>query len=227
MSETDVLTGLKNRRFIEQALDEMLDHAVRMQEPLACVMADLDKFKIVNDTHGHQVGDEVLRQLAQILAAAARETDRVGRYGGEEFMLLLAGTGIDDAVTFAERVRNRVEAHTFTFPGGTLRRTASFGVAAWPHPRIAHCEQLVKAADDALYVAKEAGRNRVVRFDSDEFNARFAHAEGALAAAGAAAARPPAQEASHEDGKVPDADVTERALPRPGWGDRPAGGPGR
>jgi two-component system, cell cycle response regulator len=231
MSETDGLTGLKNRRYIEKALDEMFEHAVRLQEPLACVMCDLDKFKSVNDTYGHQAGDEVLRQLADILADAARETDRVGRYGGEEFMLLLAGSGIDDAVTFAERVRNRVETHTFTIPGGKLRRTASFGVAAWPHPRIAHCEQLVKASDDALYVAKETGRNRVVRFDSDEFNARVAHAGAAqageaLAGAGAAAAPAPAQETSHDDGKVPDADVTGRALQRPGWGDRPPGGPG-
>jgi diguanylate cyclase (GGDEF)-like protein len=94
----------------------------------------------------------------------------VGRYGGEEFIVLLPGTVLDAAVTFAERTRQQVESHTFTFEGGSLRRTISCGVAAFPHPRIEHREALVKAADDALYVAKELGRNRVVRFDSPEFN---------------------------------------------------------
>ena len=93
-------------------------------------------------------------------------------------MLLLPGTVLDAAVTFAERVRKHVEAHTFTFDGGTLQRTVSFGVAAWPHPRIANCDSLVKAADDALYVAKETGRNKVVRFDSDEFNEHISAENG-------------------------------------------------
>ena len=100
----------------------------------------------------------------------AREIDRVGRYGGEEFIVLLPGTVLDAAVTFAERVRKAVEETTFTFAGGSLKRTVSIGVAAWPHPRVRSCEELVKFADDALYVAKETGRNRVVRLDSREFN---------------------------------------------------------
>ena len=178
MSQTDGLTGLDNRRHLEERLDEMFQHAKRLNEPFSCVMCDLDRFKSVNDTYGHQAGDAVLRQLAGILTDVAREVDRVGRYGGEEFMLLLPGTVLDAAVTFAERVRKQVEAHTFTFDGGTLQRTASFGVAAWPHPRIANCDTLVKAADDALYVAKETGRNKVVRFDSDEFNAHISAENG-------------------------------------------------
>jgi diguanylate cyclase (GGDEF)-like protein len=145
-------------------------------------MCDLDKFKSVNDTYGHQAGDEVLKQLADILRGEAREIDRVGRYGGEEFMLLLPGASLDDAVTFAERVRKRIEGNTFTFSGGTLTRTASFGVAGWPHPRIDQCDDLVRTADDALYVAKETGRNKVVRFDSDEFNAHQADHDGDAAA---------------------------------------------
>jgi two-component system cell cycle response regulator len=170
MSQTDGLTGLDNRRHIEERLREMWEHSHRLHEPLGCVMVDLDRFKSVNDSYGHQAGDAVLKQLAQILKEQAREIDRVGRYGGEEFMLLLPGTVLDSAVTFAERVRKEVEGHTFTFEGGSLRRTASFGVSAVPHPRIGDCEALVRAADDALYVAKETGRNRVVRFDSEEFN---------------------------------------------------------
>ena len=92
-------------------------------------------------------------------------------------MLLLPGTVLDAAVRFAERVRKEVEAHTFTFQGGTLQRTASFGVSGWPHPRIADADVLVRAADDALYVAKETGRNRVIRFDGDEFNQHLSAAD--------------------------------------------------
>jgi diguanylate cyclase (GGDEF)-like protein len=171
MSRTDALTGLENRRSIEKQLDILFAHGERLSEPLACVMSDLDRFKSVNDEHGHQAGDAVLKQFAAILKREAREIDIVGRYGGEEFIVLLPGTVLDAAVTFAERVRKQVEAHTFVFDGGSLQRTASFGVAGWPHPRVSNCDQLVRAADDALYVAKETGRNRVVRFDSDEFNA--------------------------------------------------------
>src|SRR6185503_240784 len=160
---------------IEQELDSMFAHATRLSEPMSVVMCDLDRFKSVNDTHGHQAGDAVLKQLARILKGEAREkVDRVGRYGGEEFILLLPGTVLDAAVTFAERVRKEVESRTFTFDGGTIKRTASFGVAGWPHPRISNCDELVRAADDALYVAKETGRNRAIRFDSDAFNAHIA-----------------------------------------------------
>jgi diguanylate cyclase (GGDEF)-like protein len=179
MSQTDVLTGLDNRRHLEERLDEMFEHARRLNEPLACVMCDLDHFKSVNDTHGHQAGDLVLKQFARILKKEAREIDRVGRYGGEEFMLLLPGTVLDSAVRFAERVRKQVEARTFTVDDASIQRTASFGVAAWPHPRIANCDALVRAADDALYVAKESGRNRAVRFDGEEFNQHLATAHGA------------------------------------------------
>jgi two-component system, cell cycle response regulator len=179
MSLTDGLTGLDNRRHLNERIDEMFQHAQRLNEPFSMVMCDLDKFKSVNDTYGHQAGDEVLKQLAEILKEEAREIDRVGRYGGEEFMLLLPGTVLDAAVTFAERVRKHVERHTFTFPGGSTKRTASFGVAGWPHPKIEDSDTLVRMADDALYVAKETGRNKVVRFDSDEFNAHQAADDGA------------------------------------------------
>jgi two-component system, cell cycle response regulator len=170
MSQTDSLTGLENRRHIESRLEEMFEHAKRLAEPFSCVMVDLDKFKSVNDEFGHQAGDAVLRQLAKILKHEVREIDHAGRYGGEEFILLLTGTVLDAAVTFAERCRRAIEGHTFTFEGGSLQRTASFGVAGWPHPKITSCDALVRAADDALYVAKETGRNRVVRFDSEVFN---------------------------------------------------------
>ncbi len=179
ISRVDGLTELDNRRHLEERLDEMFEHSSRLNEPLSCVLCDLDKFKSVNDTYGHQAGDEVLKQLARILKHEAREIDRVGRYGGEEFMFLLPGTVLDAAVTFAERVRKAVEGHTFTFDGGTLTRTLSSGVSAWPHPRVRNSDALVRAADDALYVAKETGRNKVVRFESDEFKQHTKATDGA------------------------------------------------
>src|SRR5678815_3340986 len=178
MSQTDALTGLDNRRHLEERLEEMFEHSKRLTEPFSCVMCDLDRFKSVNDTYGHQAGDAVLKEFARILRDEVREIDRVGRYGGEEFMLLLPGTVLDAAVTFAERVRKEVEGHTFTFDGTSICRTASFGVSAWPHPRVGNTDVLVRAADDALYVAKETGRNRVVRFDGDEFNEHLAADDG-------------------------------------------------
>jgi diguanylate cyclase (GGDEF)-like protein len=203
ISRTDGLTGLANRRHIEERLHEMWEHATRLNEPLACVMCDIDKFKSVNDTYGHQAGDAVLKQFADVLKHEAREIDRVGRYGGEEFIVLLPGTVLDAAVTFAERVRSAVEARTFTFDGGTLSRTVSCGVAAWPHPRVSACEGLIKAADSALYVAKETGRNRVVRFDSREFN-----------------------EHTQPDDKSEGNPAVPAGAVNPEWGDRPTGGSG-
>ena len=170
ISLTDGLTGVDNRRSLEQRLHEMFEHSYRLHEPISCVMCDIDHFKRVNDTYGHQAGDDVLKEFAGILKAEAREIDRVGRYGGEEFLLLLPGTVLDAAVTFAERLRQRVEQHTFSYDGGSLKCAMSCGVAAWPHPRVPDAEGMLRAADDALYVAKEVGRNRVVRFDSAVFN---------------------------------------------------------
>ena len=169
MSQIDGLTGVDNRRHIEERLTEMFDHSARLNEPLAVVMCDVDHFKSVNDTHGHQAGDAVLRQVADVLRDTAREIDRVGRYGGEEFLVILPGANMQDAVTFAERVRQAIEAREFAYDGGTVRRTLSAGVASWPHSDVRHQEALVKAADDALYVAKESGRNRVVAYGSPEF----------------------------------------------------------
>jgi two-component system cell cycle response regulator len=171
IARTDSLTGVDNRRYLQERLHEMFEHSLRMEEALTCIMWDIDHFKSVNDTYGHQAGDEVLKQFAATLREYVREIDRVGRYGGEEFVLLLPGTPVDSAVSFAERLRQTVEGHTFTFDGGSVCRTASCGVAGWPHPRIRTEDDLLRASDDALYVAKERGRNRVVRFDSEEFNA--------------------------------------------------------
>jgi len=171
MSQTDGLTGVDNRRHIEERLTEMFEHAARLNEPLACMMCDVDHFKSVNDTYGHQAGDAVLRQVADIVRQTAREIDRVGRYGGEEFIVPLPGANVDDAAAFAERVRGEVAARPFVYEGGTVHRTISAGVSAWPHPDVRHQEALVKAADDALYVAKALGRDRVIAYDSPDYRA--------------------------------------------------------
>jgi two-component system, cell cycle response regulator len=185
MAITDALTGLYNRRHLDERLDEMFEHSARLHEPLAVVMFDIDHFKKVNDTYGHQVGDVVLTQFAQLLKHVARDIDRLGRYGGEEFMVLLPGTVLDAGVTFAKRARQEVETHQFEYEGGVLKCTISAGVAAFPHPRIHTRQQLVKFADDALYVAKTTGRNRVIRFADPDFNANVKdvddqHAHGAV-----------------------------------------------
>ena len=178
MAQTDVLTGVANRRHLTERLQDMWKHAQRMHEPLSVAMCDIDHFKQVNDEYGHQVGDTILTQVAALLTSMSRDIDVAGRFGGEEFLILLPGADTDAAVAVAERVRQGVEQHTFPYPGGTLRRTISCGVATWPHPRITHQDALIKAADDALYVAKETGRNRVVQFDSQRFNEHLATAQG-------------------------------------------------
>jgi two-component system, cell cycle response regulator len=170
MAQIDGLTGLDNRRYLEERLHEMFEHSKRLREPISCVMCDIDHFKSVNDSYGHQAGDAVLKEFADALKKHAREIDRVGRYGGEEFVVLLPGTLLDDAVAFAERLRQAVAERTFSFEGGSVRRTVSCGVASWPHPDIRKKDDLLRASDDALYVAKEMGRNRVMRFGSEEFN---------------------------------------------------------
>ncbi len=166
LSISDGLTGLFNHRHIHQLLHDEFERADRIGERLSVAMFDLDRFKAVNDTYGHQAGDRVLEQLADILRESAREIDRLGRYGGEEFMALLPGTSIEDAEVFVERVRHEVARRPFNIgKGEPLRMTLSAGIATYPHSAINDPETLVRLADEALYAAKAAGRNRVVRFD--------------------------------------------------------------
>jgi diguanylate cyclase (GGDEF)-like protein len=156
----DGLTGLANRRASAAALQAEAARAERLQTPLSIVLADLDGFKEVNDEHGHAVGDEVLRAFADVLRETVRESDVAGRWGGEEFLLLLPGADLGGASQFAERVRAGLA--TRRIPSAPeLRVTASFGVAQ--HAGAANSEQLVEAADRALYRAKRAGKDRVER----------------------------------------------------------------
>lgn len=168
LSISDGLTGLFNHRHIHGLLQEEYERAERTRAELTVAMFDLDRFKQVNDTHGHQAGDRVLQQMADILRRSAREIDRIGRYGGEEFMVLLPGTGIEDGATFVERVRKEVAGYRFLIGGGpdrAIEMTTSAGVASYPHELVHSPETLVRLADEALYAAKQSGRDRVVRFD--------------------------------------------------------------
>lgn len=163
LSVTDGLTELFNHRHIHELLHEEFERSKRSGEPIAVVMLDLDHFKQVNDTHGHPTGDVILYETAEILRNTAREIDMPGRYGGEEFILILPGTTEDEAVQFAERVRHSVEDHVFRDEATEVRMTVSAGVAAFPDSGADEPGALIKRADDALYTAKESGRNQVIR----------------------------------------------------------------
>jgi diguanylate cyclase (GGDEF)-like protein len=157
----DGLTGLANRRHTEQALATEVARVARTQSQMALVLLDIDHFKRVNDRHGHPAGDTVLREMARILDSSVREIDTAGRWGGEEFALILAGTDLAGGTQLAERIRHAVEATPVEIDDGTqLAITASFGVSSMPPARSA--EDLIAAADEALYAAKSGGRNRVV-----------------------------------------------------------------
>ncbi|HEX8178025.1 MAG TPA: diguanylate cyclase [Pyrinomonadaceae bacterium] len=154
---TDALTGCVNRRAFDMQLERDLRLAARMHQALSLVMLDIDHFKQVNDTHGHDAGDAALRFLAEILRAELRAVDTAARYGGEEFAIILPQAGLDGALLVAERLRARLEQ---TNVPGIGHITASFGLAAFPQHASASA-QLVTLADRALYEAKHAGRNRI------------------------------------------------------------------
>ncbi|HEX6713990.1 MAG TPA: diguanylate cyclase [Thermoleophilaceae bacterium] len=155
---TDALTGLANQRSVGDTLNRMVAQAGRTKSPLTAVMIDLDHFKSVNDIHGHAKGDEVLATVAAVVKSNVRESDFLGRSGGEEFLALLPDTGHDGGALLAEKLRRAIE--DLEVPDLDRRLSASFGVATLPGDAV-NGEQLVRAADRALYAAKRAGRNRV------------------------------------------------------------------
>jgi len=157
LSITDPLTQLYNRAKIDVLFQMELNKVKRYGAPLSVILLDIDHFKQVNDTHGHLMGDRVLRELADLLRQCVRDTDHIGRWGGEEFIILATNTALPEAERLAEKLRVVVARHRF---GEVGHKTASFGIAAYQANEIA--DTLTKRADDCLYLAKRHGRNRVV-----------------------------------------------------------------
>jgi diguanylate cyclase (GGDEF)-like protein len=169
LSRTDPLTGLANRRWFDRELATRFDQARRYGRPLSLAMIDVDHFKNINDQYGHPIGDVVLQKVSRILDRFSRESDFVARYGGEEFAVILPETSLLEGLQFAEKIRAEVVAQTLLpVPAQTrgsvpqpLSPTVSIGVASTAQTHMNSAQQLLSAADQALYRAKENGRNRV------------------------------------------------------------------
>ncbi len=170
-SATDSLLGIYNRRYLDRRLIEEFARARRYSLPLSVLLLDIDNFKHVNDTYGHPVGDLVLKHLSGLIVQCLRDSDVATRYGGEEFMILAPNTPAPSAMVLAERLRIRIESSPLVVTGGpekklVLRITTSIGVAGTGEGAT-DSQALIKNADDALYRAKEKGRNRVVLSEKD------------------------------------------------------------
>jgi len=163
---TDSMTGLHNRRFLEECVDQLVAALLRRKKNMGVVMCDLDFFKQMNDQHGHDVGDSVLRETADIIKNSVREADLVIRFGGEEFLVLLMDLEEGCGLEVAEKIRVGVENAAFKIAEGYLKKTISIGVSEFPNDT-GNLWRAIKFADVALYKAKETGRNRSVRFTGD------------------------------------------------------------
>ncbi|WP_432822546.1 diguanylate cyclase [Trichloromonas sp.] len=161
LSNTDPLTRLSNRRFLMKTLEKELQRCERSQKTLALVMVDVDHFKRVNDTYGHQQGDVVLKTLADQMKSLLRDYDLAARFGGEEFALILPETDLEEAVHVANRLRCNISELRFPGENHDIRLTISLGIATYPHNKVRSVDDLIREADRALYNAKEKGRNRV------------------------------------------------------------------
>ncbi|MEA9976831.1 MULTISPECIES: diguanylate cyclase [unclassified Pseudomonas] len=164
LSSTDRLTGLYNRGHWEESLKLEYARHCRYDTPMTLVMFDIDHFKRVNDTYGHQAGDKVIQCMSETVLEHIRDVDIAGRYGGEEFAVLLPGTTKAGGMVFAERLREAVEAQEVVHDGKSIRCTISLGVADLSKPAPEY-KQLIEWADQALYVSKEGGRNRVSAYE--------------------------------------------------------------
>jgi diguanylate cyclase (GGDEF)-like protein len=160
LATTDGLTGLFNKRTLIELAKQKIRSAARFEKPLSVLVCDIDHFKKVNDTHGHDVGDVVIKGFADVLRRTKRDTDAVGRFGGEEFVVVCEETDATGAELLAERIRTELEATTFHAKEGPLKVTCSVGAATFPRAGT-EWEALFKATDEALYVSKRSGRNRV------------------------------------------------------------------
>ena len=167
LSQIDELTGIQNRRSLMEKLKMELCIHARKKRPLALAMIDIDHFKKVNDTYGHQCGDTVLIKMANLFAGRLRGYDTLGRYGGEEFVIILPEATPEEAQRICERIRQNVEKKVFHYEKETIQMTISIGVASSEAHSFPEAEELLKKADDSLYQAKDNGRNQVVAFKEE------------------------------------------------------------
>ncbi|MFQ5894348.1 MAG: DUF484 family protein, partial [Nitrospinota bacterium] len=165
LASTDELTGLFNQRHFYQSLDGEFSRARRYGYPLACIALDLDDFKSINDQWGHLAGDQVLREVSELIRANMRKADLAFRYGGEEFILLLPHADAPHAFQAASKLWQRISSKGIALEGGRVKLSASLGVASLPSPEIEAAADLFKAADLALLQAKREGKNRVALFE--------------------------------------------------------------
>ena len=161
VSQTDDLTGLHNRRFLQDRLDQELHRAVRASGMISCILLDIDHFKMINDNHGHAAGDFILSGVAEIMRQHIRKSDLAVRFGGDEFLLILFDNDKEGALRVAERIRSDVASRQFPFDGRKVPVTVSSGVSAYPEDGMTTSDELLARADQALYDAKAAGRNVV------------------------------------------------------------------
>jgi diguanylate cyclase (GGDEF)-like protein len=161
MSFTDEMTGIFNYRFIRKQLDTEIQRSQRYDKPLSICIIDIDHFKEINDAFGHQTGDQVLKDLARILSQCTRSVDYVGRYAGDEFVIIFPDTSLPDAIRLCERIRKAVREHSLQFAGSEIRYSLSIGVADFESKKRSSSTTLLEAADLKLYQAKRSGRNRV------------------------------------------------------------------
>jgi two-component system cell cycle response regulator len=167
LAKTDELTGCLSRRYLMERLENELERAARYKRLLGLVMFDIDDFKRLNDTHGHTTGDAALRSIGEVLQRSLRTADFVGRYGGDEFLLVLPETSAHGTFQLAERIRNGISRREFDLRAGTMRLTVSGGVVGYPEAGVVTPEDLIDRADQALYQAKAAGRNRVLCYQPE------------------------------------------------------------
>ena len=165
LSITDGLTKLINKRHVLDRLQSEYARAKRFHGRVGCVICDIDHFKNVNDTYGHLVGDRILKGVASVIASTVRTIDTAGRYGGEEFVLILPETALEGTMNLAEKLRRAMEEHDFTGDCGDLsgpsHLTMSFGCASFPENMVTSPDELLELSDKGLYLAKQGGRNRV------------------------------------------------------------------
>jgi len=171
MAATDHLTGLSNRRAFAEVLERCFNEATRYGFDLTCAMADLDDYKVLNDTLGHQVGDKVLVSAADVIRSNLRGSDTAARYGGDEFVLLLPHTSVAMAINVAERIRRQLIASTRRLTRTGVGVSMSFGIASLTSDQPASANALVSMADRGLYTAKDRGKNTVVTFPEVESGA--------------------------------------------------------